>query len=139
MTREDLRLFCTALGFTAVVLQDVENNEQAERATALAHLIEAFCLMAVPEISETALPYSSVAETAAIDLALERYKIELVTKGSGRLPQDRAMLLKFYDRLHQRQQRFRERHFYATGSDDMIANRVLQLVEEEIANDEGEA
>jgi hypothetical protein len=115
----------------------VSKDHQAQRAKSLARLIEAFCVVTVPNASDASGSDTGLAEIAAIDLAIQRYKTELITEGSARLPQDRAMLLKFYDRLHQRQQRFRERHFYATGSDEMIANRILQLVEEEIANDEG--
>jgi hypothetical protein len=74
----------------------------------------------------------------SIDAAIEKYKADLIDEGSARLPDDRETLLKFYDRLHQRQQRRKERHFYATGSDDMIANRVLQLIEEEISDAESE-
>ena len=39
MTRDDLRIICTALGFTAVILKDVPADNQALRATSIAELI----------------------------------------------------------------------------------------------------
>lgn len=51
MTRDDLRIFCTALGFTAVVMQGGEHQkDRALRATGLANLIEEFCRSAMPEL-----------------------------------------------------------------------------------------
>ncbi|MGB9154140.1 MAG: hypothetical protein WCD70_13760 [Alphaproteobacteria bacterium] len=48
MTRDDLRILCTALGFTAVIMKDVADN-QVLRATSIAKLIEDFCITVVPE------------------------------------------------------------------------------------------
>jgi len=65
MTETDLRLLCTALGFTAVVMQGEKllKDESASRAVGLAKLIEEFCHASVPEAfgradtdSETRLP-----------------------------------------------------------------------------------
>jgi hypothetical protein len=52
MTLTDFRLICTALGFTAMVIQDgkkVPNDEASIRAAGLAKLIEEFCRHTMPE------------------------------------------------------------------------------------------
>lgn len=51
MTLTDLRLLCTALGFTAVVMQggEIEKKDGALRATGFANLIEEFCRVSFPE------------------------------------------------------------------------------------------
>jgi hypothetical protein len=48
MTRTDYKVIFTALGFLAVILDNVPRDRQASRATALAQLIEAFCATAKP-------------------------------------------------------------------------------------------
>jgi sirohydrochlorin ferrochelatase len=134
-----LRIHCTALGFLAVILKDVEQDKQALRAKTIGRLIESFCMVTVPDaLGVSNENIGDEKDPALIDQAIEKYKAELMNEGSARLPDDREMLLKFYDRLHQRQQRRKERHFYATGSDDMIANRVLRMIEEEINDAESE-
>ena len=45
----DHRVLFTALGFLAVVLNDVPQDKQALRARALAKLIEEFCAGELPE------------------------------------------------------------------------------------------
>lgn len=52
MTPNDFRILCTALGFTIALLKDVELDEQALRAQAIARLIESFCQVTVPECFE---------------------------------------------------------------------------------------
>jgi|SRR5208282_6884507 len=49
MTPAGHRILFTALGFPAVVLGDVPKDKQALRATAIARLIESFCMSVVPE------------------------------------------------------------------------------------------
>ena len=49
MTRDDLRVLCTALGFLAVVLKDESGDDQALRAKSIARLIESYCVTTVPE------------------------------------------------------------------------------------------
>jgi hypothetical protein len=132
-----LRVHCTALGFLAVVLKDVEQDKQALRAKTIGRLIESFCMVTVPDaLNASNENIGDESDLASIDAAIEKYKAELIDQGSAQLPDDRETLLKFYDRLTQRQQRWRERHFYATGSDEMIATRILQLIEEEISGEE---
>ncbi len=139
MTRDDLQIFCTALGFATVFATGVPENADACKARRFGKLIEAYCLTVIPEaFGSTTQNIGDENGTATIDQAIARYKAALVDEGSAQLPDDRQTLLKFYDRLRQRQQRHQERHFYATGSDDMIAERVRQMVEEEITNEESE-
>jgi hypothetical protein len=49
MTHTDYKVIFTALGFLAVILNDVPKDKQALRATAIASLIESFCMATVPE------------------------------------------------------------------------------------------
>ena len=49
MTRTDYKVIFTALGFLAVIQDNVPRDRQALRATTIAQLIEAFCASAVPE------------------------------------------------------------------------------------------
>ena len=49
MTHTDHKVLFTALGFLAVILNDTPRDKQALRATAIAGLIESFCMAAVPE------------------------------------------------------------------------------------------
>ncbi|MDE1900960.1 MAG: hypothetical protein KGI37_04855 [Alphaproteobacteria bacterium] len=63
MTRDDLRIFCTALGFTAVVLKGEQTQDQAERARTFARLIEEFCLLSLPDAFEPKAEASSNAST----------------------------------------------------------------------------
>lgn len=43
MSQLDQKTFFTALGFLAVILNNTPNDKQAQRAIALAQLIEEFC------------------------------------------------------------------------------------------------
>ena len=132
------RLHCTALGFLAVVMKDDLTDNQSLRAQNMARLIESFCRVTVPEAFGVTGDSAYPNDPSAIDTAIDAFKAELLAKGDARLPEDRVTLLQFYDRLHQRLIRRKERHFYACGSDDMIANRVLSMVDEEIKQDEGD-
>jgi len=49
MNRKDLRILCTALGFTAIVLKEGSSKDMAARATALARQMESFCIYSVPD------------------------------------------------------------------------------------------
>jgi hypothetical protein len=139
MTPKDLRILCTALGFTAVVAREGPGKDEASKAMALGRLIESFCLTALEEASAGTVPDLADLDVdpAAIDDAIDRYKADFRDKEAARLPPDRATLLQFYDRLLQRKTRWEQRHFYATAPEDMIANLVAKLVEEEIDHEEG--
>jgi hypothetical protein len=54
MTRIDVRILSTALGFLAVILKDIPRDQQSERAFTIGRLIEAFCHTTVPEAFESA-------------------------------------------------------------------------------------
>jgi len=71
----------------------------------------------------------------SIDDVIDRYKKNLVKNESARLPDGRSALLTMYDRLQQRKIRREERKFYASASEDEIADRILELAEAEIAED----
>lgn len=51
MKLRDLRVLCTALGFTAVVIKDgkLPRKEAAQRALKFAELTEEFCRLSLPE------------------------------------------------------------------------------------------
>ena len=87
MTTIDLRVLCTALGFTAVVLQGekIPRKLGALRATTFATLIEEFCRSSVPEAFPAAGEAErkfSVAERMATAIA------EIIKETGGCLPQD---------------------------------------------------
>jgi len=131
-----LRVHCTALGFLAVILKDVEIDKQALRAKTIGRLIESFCAVTVPEalnLSEGNISENN--DPISVDLIIDCYKSEMQNKEPITPPSDRISLLKICDRLMQRQQLRRERHFYATGDNEAITNRILKLLEEEIEAD----
>ena len=83
-------------------------------------------------------PEIAAADVGIIDQRIEQFKAELRSKGDARLPEDRPTLLRFYDQLLLRQVRREQKNFYATAHDDLIANRALTLIDEEL-NAEGDA
>jgi len=136
MTRTDFKVLFTALGFLAVVMKgENANNDGADKARKLASLIEEFCIQ--PEQFGRCGQAASVA-SATINDMINQFKVELVEVGNASLPQDRATLLQFYEQLIVRQTRHREQHFYVMATDDMIANRILTMIDEEIKADEGD-
>ena len=138
MTTINLKTFCTALGFTAVVMQGgkIPKKDAALRATGFANLIEEFC----HTVANLPMPANSAlgkdVDVSAVDAVIEKFKATLRKDGSAFLPQDRASLLSIYDRLIQRQSRRARRHFYDTAHDDVVANAVLTMMDEEISHDE---
>ncbi|MDE1901259.1 MAG: hypothetical protein KGI37_06430 [Alphaproteobacteria bacterium] len=72
---------------------------------------------------------------ASVDDVIDRYKKNLVKTESARLPTGRSALLTMYDRLQQRKIRREQRKFYASASEDEIADGILKLAEAEIAED----
>jgi hypothetical protein len=136
MTPADLRTFCTALGFTAVVMQGNTGKDNAARAQDIAVLIEEFCRTTLPDVflSEEVAPVAR--DDAPIDRMIDRFKTELRDNQVASLPQDRETLLRFYDRLQLRQAWRHQKPFYAAAPDDLIANRVLSMIDEELNGDE---
>ena len=134
MTRDDLQIFCTALGFTAVVLKGECAENQAQKAKAFGKLIESFCFTAVP--NTVGMTYDNMDEGCSadsIDVMIDCYKAELLNQESACLPSNRDGLLKMYDRLLMRQTRREQWAFYETAHAATIANQILWLVENEIA------
>jgi hypothetical protein len=130
MTPIDLRILCTALGFTAVVMQGgkLPKSEGVLRASGFANLIEEFCRTTLPDISDEAKPVTS-SNTAKIDRLVERFKSNLKDNKNPDLPHDKDFLLQLYDRL---QQRHRSR-----ATDNLLADEILHLLNEELLLDEG--
>ncbi len=127
MTRNDLRILCTALAFAGLMLKGEKVENQSARINGFAELIEAYCLNALHSIEQA---------PASVDAAIEQYKAKLISEGAAQLPDDRETLLHFYDRLLQRQIRSKQREFYASGNANVIAERILRMVEEEIQSAE---
>jgi hypothetical protein len=131
-----LRVHCTALGFLAVILKDVEQDKQALRAKTIGRLIESFCMVTVPDaLGATHNNLGENSDPASVDTAIDRYKMNLLDEESAVLPSSHDELLQMYDRLLIRKIRRQQRHFYATGNEDVLANQILSLVEEEIAEE----
>ncbi len=139
MTRNDLRIFCTALGFTAVVTSGAGAQDQAKKAQALAALIEEFCCVCVPDGFTAPQEKEDALDKDAVDRIIDQYKTELVVQESARLPSDRALLVRMYDRLLTRKTRAEQRAFYETAPSALIADQILCLVENEIAQSEAAA
>jgi hypothetical protein len=99
MTPMDLRVFCAALGFTAVVMQGgkVPKQEGTRRASEFAGLIEEHCQITVPE----ALEQGKEEEMQVVDLVTTKPEgkfgpaermataiVEIYREQGGCLPQD---------------------------------------------------
>jgi hypothetical protein len=95
MKPADLRLLCTALGFTAVVMrgEKLPKKEGALRATVFANLIEEFCRASVPEaLDRTGLPDHTGSDPERISDAerMAAVIVEIIKQQGGCLPQDLA-------------------------------------------------
>jgi hypothetical protein len=134
MTRTDYKVLFTALGFLAVILDNVPRDRQAARATAVAELIEAFCASAMPD----AFPNAASDDVQGVEAqhTLERYLTDLRETGSADLSHDRPTLLRMYDLLLIEKTRFEQKAFLESGHEDVIANRVLQLAEERLRREQ---
>ena len=135
MTQNDLRILCTALGFSIVITGDVPAGKQALRATTIARLIKSFCQTSVPEA--LADEHSrQVTPAAEAERLLERYIAELRDHGSARFDFDRNTLLEMYELLLTQKLRHSQKEFYDSAPDNVIANRVLQMADEKIQREE---
>lgn len=123
MNPSDLRIICTALGFTAVVMKDGEQQtDSARRALGFANLIEAFCNYTIPQLATA----SNENGTWQADEMIDKLKADLQTRGETDLQKSRQTLFQLYDRLSER---------YTTyATDDMIADRILELLDAEMEN-----
>ncbi len=122
MTHIDKRTFFASLGFLAVILNDTPKGKQAHRAAAIAQLIEEFC----------SAPISETNNKRSTQELIRNYTAGLRDNGSARLDYDRKTLLDMYEMLLVEKVWHDQREFFATGHEDMIANRILQLVEEKL-------
>ena len=134
MTRADHKIIFTALGFLAVIQDNVPCDGQAARATAIAQLIEAFCAASVPDAFTGEAPQG--ARTAETEELLQLYITELRDTGSAQLSYDRQTLLGMYELLLIQKLRFEQWEFFASGHEDVIASRVLQLAEERLQREQ---
>lgn len=95
MTPADLRLLCTALGFTAVVMrgEKLPKKDGALHATGFANLIEEFCRASVPEgLDRTASVDRAGSDPGSIPDAerMAAVIVEIIKEKGGCLPQDLA-------------------------------------------------
>jgi hypothetical protein len=121
----------TALAFVAVVQngKSAADRETAEQIRRFAELMGAFC---GTNIADDLAPDADI---AGIDKIIARHIGELRQKEETRLPEDRATLIRLYDRLCQRKARRMQRELYASGTEAQLADLVLQFLDEEIADD----
>lgn len=139
MNPTDLRILCTALGFTAVVMQGGKpsKKEGAVRATGFASLIEEFCRSALPDVFEAAnLNLALDADIEKIDRAIDQHISDLKQNEATLLPEDKETLLKYYDRLQQRKARRMQAAFYDIADPRVLSDRVLKHLDEEIEESE---
>ncbi|MER2520718.1 MAG: tyrosine-type recombinase/integrase [Bdellovibrionales bacterium] len=99
-----------------------------------ARLIEEFGRETIPGAFDDKNSFTS--SQPDIDRKIEEFKSGLIKRETAILPEDRAALLQFYDRLQTRKAQNEQKAFYETAPDDLIANRVLTLIDEEILRDE---
>ncbi len=133
MANIDRKTFFAALGFFAVILSDAPSDKQAERAGALAKLIEEFCSTTSSGFTEVP---SEDGRWGQADQLLEVYIAELRDTGSAPLDHDRQTLADMYELLLFQKILNEQKEFCETGPEDMIASRILQLAEEKIQRGE---
>lgn len=134
MTHIDHQVLFTALSFLAVLLQhgqkDKSPKEEAYQVQQLAQLFEAICMQNVQGFH--AGEQNEVSNNANAKQQLNEYIAVLRDTGSADLSHDRTTLLEMYEMLLMRKVWREQKEFFATGHEDVIANRVLQLATEQI-------
>ncbi len=138
MTPTDLRILCAALGFTTVVIQGKKfpKKESDKLAAAFANLIEEFCRVTIPSALGVANDdLNQNTDNVIIDEAIDRFKDDLITKQNARLPEDKATLCLFYSRLQARQTKKEQKQFFSKATEDVIANHILHMIDEELMED----
>jgi hypothetical protein len=131
MTRTDHKILFTALAFMSIANKEKETTGQAEQILNLAKLIEDFCAAYLPKL--LCDEYHGRGGVPTSKQLLNRYTEELGRNGSAKLDYDRNTLLGMYEILLAEKITREQREFFASGPDDVIANRILQLVTEQIA------
>jgi hypothetical protein len=100
----------------------------------MAWLIEEFCQTAIPEAFGGTKDYSGDnLSDDQIDGLLETFKVALSQHGDATLPQDRPTLLRIHQRLRERSGNREDEEI----STDELADHILQLIDDELA-EEGE-
>lgn len=139
MNRDDFRLICAALGFTAVIVrEDVPQSKQALRAATIAKLTESFCQCSLPEAFEPEC-FGEESDAVIIDQEIARYKAELTASGSARLPSERQDLIQLYDRLLLRKAHRDMCELFEEGSCAEFSARAMRLIKAEIDQEWTEA
>jgi hypothetical protein len=95
----------------------------------IAGLIETYCVEHV--IFQDAAIFDE-AGAIALDKLIERHMNELRDVQETRLPEDKQTLIEFHDRLQLRKARRMRRAFYASATEDKLADLVLGLLDEEL-------
>ncbi|MDE2029553.1 MAG: hypothetical protein KGI97_03210 [Alphaproteobacteria bacterium] len=124
------------LAFQSMITQgkDIKTDTATLRIVQLAQLMNEFC--------DTQLSRTFPAETiklvddkwaSQVDAAINNHIDELSREETTRLPEDREALIQFYDRLQQRKMRREQWLFYAKATESQLADKVLQYLDEEIA------
>ncbi len=128
MTRHDQQILFTSLSFLAVILNDTPTAKRVDRTKVIARLMDAFCTTELQSI------FGANTSIDAQDI-LSKYLNELRQTGSARLDFDWQTLLSMYELLLAEKNRREQEAFYS-ADEDLIANRVLQLAEEQIRSEE---
>lgn len=134
MTRTDLQIFYTALAYLATHMKESrEETHEAVPAIILAADMEEY----VRKNVQNAFPPNEIRfvndfGVDEIDLAIDHHTAELRDTENTILPQDKITLIKFYDRLQQRRSRRMNSTFYEMVDVEILANKVLHYIEEEI-------
>ncbi|MDR3614071.1 MAG: hypothetical protein P4L53_10905, partial [Candidatus Obscuribacterales bacterium] len=126
---------CLMLAFQSMIAsgKKTETKDAAKRTVELAKRMNEFCNLYVSEASPPAtISFVDEVEAAEIDKAIDRHIKELRTKETTCLPEDKKTLVQFYDRLQQRKSRRMLWLFCAKTSGEILADLVLELLDEEI-------
>lgn len=123
------------MAFFAIVIEGKNANAKnnADCVLKLAALVENFCMKHVESMLWVVADETG---TTAIDQLIDQHVEELRDKEETRLPQERVTLINLHDRLQQRKTRRMRREFYASATDDQIADLVLKLMDEEIEDEQ---
>lgn len=137
MTRYDQKILFTALAFMAIVTKEGDKLEadSVQKIMQLAGLLGEFCIENVPPVVHR-LKFGGDSDAAELDLKIERHVAELRAREETHLPEDKDTLLKYYDRLQQRKSRRMQREFYAQVTAELLADKVLNYLDEEIEDAE---
>lgn len=128
-----LQRLCLLLAFQSMMVdgKKVASADTAKRIIDIARHMEKFCNLNIVR----AFPSPSIADTlnaTQIDEAIGKHLNDLRQNNETRLPESLEMLLAFYDRLQQRKTRRMQREFYASTTEERLADAVLRLLDEEL-------